>query len=349
MVLVEPVRIIAMLIVGLVAASCSAQVLPPPDVGFGFYYSPGRCKFGNERLYFEDMKKHGCNTFAPQANELPGQSGHSAAENISRQLNLAAQVGLLDRRFPIVCYSVGPRDLQAALRLKAKGVEWPELIQQSIDEPNATQEVTLKQYHAEAHTLGYRIGTAVAGYVCTGYDQQLPWCKPEDIGKHVPGMGKYLDLWILLVGTWDEGTRAAAREQGAAVGAYLAYPSSPLLDRWTFGLWAWRAKTEINLMWAYIDKTPAWDYSRVDETEKGPLPRPGGAGYAEGIMDYRVLQAVRDLHTHRGDAFLHEVERKTTLGWWPRGYIKDDQDKEKPTVDMDAVRDKGMAILKRPR
>src|ERR1035437_7988120 len=126
----------------LCTSAWAETTLPSPDVGFGFYYSPGRCKFGNERLYFEDMKKHGCNTFAPQANELPGQLGHSAAENISRQLNIAAQAGLLDRRFPVVCYSVGPRDLQAALRLKLPSVEWPELIQQSIDEPNATQEVT---------------------------------------------------------------------------------------------------------------------------------------------------------------------------------------------------------------
>jgi hypothetical protein len=325
-------------------SAASAVVLPKPEAAFGLFYTPSTL-YPYERLYFEDMKRHGCNTLAPQVRPLAGQTDASAASGLARMVNTAAEVGLLDTRFPVVCYSVGPADVVGALALRKPGLQWPELVVQSIDEPNQSQEATLKQYQLDAHAAGLRIGTAVAGYGCTGYKQQLPWCKPEDAGKPVPGIGQYLDLWIVLVGTLTTDVQDKARQQGAEVGGYLAYPSSPLLDRFTFGLWAWKAKTRTNLLWAYLNKQEGWDYSRVVETPTGPVDPPGGCGYAEGITDYRVLQAVRDLHTKRGDEFLRRMDALTPLGWWPRGYVAERQADEKPTMDLDRVRRQGLRLL----
>lgn len=98
----------------------------------------------------------------------------SAGAAIARQVNNAARVGLLDCRFPVICYCVGPADVVEANRLREPGAEWPELVVQSVDEPNHTQEATLRQYQAAAHAAGLRIGTALAGYVAVGYDEALP-------------------------------------------------------------------------------------------------------------------------------------------------------------------------------
>lgn len=337
----------------LLTALCPAQAydlddLPRPDTAFGFFYSPGRCTYGLERAYFEDMRDHGCNTLTVQAHEVTGKPDTcTPAERIARQVNLACEVGLADPRFPIICYSVGASDVVQAQDFRKPGLQWPELIVQSIDEPNATQEATLRNYDCEAHGYGLRIGTAVAGYVCTGYDEQLPWCAPENVGNHVPGMGKYLDYWVVLVGTLTRDVQRAAVREHAQVGAYYAYPASPILDRWTFGLWAWRARTDLNLLWAYIDKQEAWDYSRVIETPAGPVQRSDPPGYAEGITDYRVLQAVRDLHTPEARHWLRGVERETALGWWPKGYVRppEEQAAQVPTVDLDRVRREGLALL----
>jgi hypothetical protein len=335
-----------------VASLCYAQIpaavdgvyLPAPDCGFGLFYCPQET--ANETWTFAAMRDAGCNTLAVQARPLPGQQTGTAAEAIARELNNAAQVGLLDPTIPVICYSVDPPDVVAAKSLKDPTLKWPELIQQSVDEPNHTQEATLRQYRDAAHALGLRIGTAVAGYVCTGYTQELPWCAPEDVGKPVPGMGMYLDFWVCLVGTWGEGTREAAKAQGAELGAYLAYPSSIVLDRWTCGLWAWKARVRMVLLWAALNKQVGWDYSRVAENPAGAAQQPGLVGIAAGIIDYRVLQAVRDLHTAKTDEWLASVEAQVPLNWWPRNYVKDNQDKEVPTIDMDKIRAEGLAFLK---
>ena len=329
------------------AVPCGAYTLPKPDAGFGAFYSPGRCQYANERAYFLNMKAAGFNTFAPQANNLAGDAAkHSAAENIARQVNLAAEVGLLDTRFPVICYSVGPADVVAAKALRRKGLLWPELVVQSIDEPNQTQMTTLQQYWTEAHAAGLRIGTACAGYGATGYNQILPWCKPEDAGKPVPGYGQFLDIWVLLVGTWDETTRAAAQKQGAEVWSYCAYDvTNRDMMRWTYGAWAWLARTRCNLVWAYIGRTPTFDYSCLTETPTGPVDRPRMKGLADGIVDYRVLQAVSKLKSPVAQKWLATVEAQTTLGWWPRGYVATNQDGEHPTVDLAKVRREGLRLL----
>lgn len=325
--------------------------LPPADAGFGFYYSPGRLKYAGEEVYFRDMKAHGMNTLTIQANDLPGQLQEDAPHNLARQLNTAARVGLMDLRFPVVCYSADAKIVTQTLPLRAPGLRWPELVVQSIDEPNHTQERFLREYRDAAHAAPMRIGTAVAGYVLTGYTQVLPWCAPEDVGKHVPGIAQYLDIWIVLVGTLNEAVQTLARKQGADVWSYYPYPAGENfgLDRWTFGLYAWRAQTRVNLIWAYVDKQDSWDFSRVTETPTGPKPRAGMLGLEQGIIDYRVLQAVSKLPTARAQKWLREVEAKTTLGWWPKSYVRDpkEQSEQKPTVDMDRVRAQGLRLLDR--
>ena len=338
----------------LLSVACPANAydladLPKPQAGFGFYYSPGRCQYGLERAYFEDMAAHGCNTLTVQAHEVTGSPDIcTPGQRIARQVNLAAELGIADPRFPILCYSVGPADVVEALTYRKPNLTWPELVVQSIDEPNHTQEPILARYRDEAHSAGLRIGTAVAGYVCTGYTQELPYCAPEDVGKPVPGMANYLDVWVILVGSLTKAVQQEATRHRAVVGAYYPYPASPVMDRWTFGLWAWRAQTRINLLWAYIDKQESWDFSRVTETPTGPVTR-GFAGYAEGITDYCVLQAVRDLHTPEARHWLRGVERETTLGWWPKGYVRppEEQAAQVPTVDLDRVRSEGLELLER--
>lgn len=325
--------------------SLNGVSLPNMDCGVGLFYCPQET--ANETGTLAAMRDAGCNTFAPQARPLPGQTTpESAGAAIARQVNSAARVGLLDVRFPLVCYSVVPADVVEANTLRDPAIQWPELIQQSVDEPSALQEATLRDYRDKAHAAGLRIGTAVAGYVCTGYTQSLPWCEPEGVGKLIPGMGKYLDLWVLLVGTWGEATREAAQAQGAEIGAYLAYPSSTVLDRWTCGLWAWRARVRTVLLWAALNKQAAWDYSRVREAPGGSCAQPGLSGVRDGTLDYRVLQAVRDLHIPEADRWLAGVEARVDLGWWPHSYVATNQDKEVPTVDMDNVRADGLALLK---
>lgn len=338
--------LLAALLLALTFPACAYDLdnLPPLEVGAGLFYTPG--KYANETLYLAAMRDAGCNTFAPQARPLAGQpAGETAGQAIAREVNAAAQVGLLDVRFPVICYSVNPPDLIEAKLHKLPDVDWPELVVQSIDEPNQTQETTLRQYRDAAHAAGMRIGTALAGYGATGYAQQLPWCTPENAGKWVPQIGQYLDLWICLVGTFGEGTFAAARKQGAQVGGYLAYPSSNVLDRWTLGLWAWKAKTFVNLLWAAINPQEGWDYSRIREVSGTEFDAGGLDGIREGILDYRVLQAVRDLHTPAADKWLASVEEQVPLGWWPSGYVATDQDKQVPSVDMGAIRAAGLALL----
>jgi hypothetical protein len=344
--MVVPISAFLLLIL---AGGAHAVDLPEPDVGFGFYYSPGRLSYPLEEKYFADMKAHGCNTLTIQANDLPGQPLGDAPHNLARQLNTAARVGLTDLRFPVICYSADTRIVLDTLPLRDPAVTWPELVVQSIDEPNHTQERDLRAYRDAAHAGGIRIGTAVAGYVLTGYTQALPWCAPEDVGEHVPGVAEYLDIWVVLVGTLTDGVKALAAKRSAEVWSYLAYPSSDLLDRWTFGVYAWRAKPRVNLLWAYVDRQDGWDYSRVTETATGPVDRDGPPGYAEGIIDYRVLLGVRNLQTPRGDAFLQRVEAATPLSWWPRGYVRppEEQAAQKPTFSLDAMRWEGLHILQR--
>jgi len=329
----------------LVCSTAIAAQLPRLEYGSGLFYTPGR--WADEPACMSAMAQSGLNTLATQARPVPGEpeGKQTAAQHTARQLNNAAAAGLLDSRFPVICYSVGPKDVVEAKKYRAPSAKWPELIVQSIDEPNHTQEATLRQYYGEAHKAGLRIGTALAGYVATGYTCIPPWCRPEDKGKWVPGMGQYLDAWVMLVGTFDPTMRAACEKQGALFGAYLAYPSSPILDRWTYGLWAWKVKPTILLAWAALNKQEGWDYSRIAEKPDGTIDPSGLKGIREGILDYRVLQAVRDLHSPRGDAFLRKVEAATVFEWWPRGFQEKNQHLEKPTVDLDNVRQTGLAIL----
>ena len=90
-----------------------------------------------------------------------------------------------------------------------------------------------------------------------------------------------------------------------------------------------------------------FDYGRVIETPSGPVDKPGIVGWSEGITDYRALQAVRDLGTPRALRWLREVEERTDLGWWPRGYVRDDQHLELPTADMAGTRRQGLRLLER--
>lgn len=324
--------------------------LPKPDAGFGFFLSPRRFKYpANEQRYYDQLARDGFNTSTTQADRCdPEDEKLNAGQVTARRVSKMARAGLLDKRWPVVCYSVDAPDVVVAN--KSREASWPELIVQSIDEPNFGQEATLDARQKEAHQCGLRIGTAIAGYACTGYTQSLPWCAPEDVGKAVPGIGKYLDLWIVLVGTLTESVRDAAAKQGAMLAAYYCHPAgeNAALDRWTFGLWAWKARTKMNLIWAYVDKQEGWDYSRVTETPTGPVPRAGYIGLMDGMIDHRVLQAVRDRNTPAGRDWLTELEKRIDLGWWPHGYVKEpkEQASQVPTIDMAKVRAEGMALLR---
>ena len=351
----KPNPLITSCVMVMLAIPCFGYVQEPPSIdgvqlpnmetGVGLFYTPGR--FPNETGYLACMRDHGVNTFAPQARTLPGQpeGSETAGQNIAREVNSAVDAGLLDPAFPIICYSVGPSDVLEAKSLQKAGSVWPELVVASIDEPNQTQEFYLNQYQDAAHKAGLRIGTAVAGYGATGYYQSLPWCAPENAGKWVPQTGRYLDFWICLVGTFTQTTMDAARRQGAQFGTYLAYPSSNLLDRYTVGVWAWKTKTFVNLLWAAINPQEAWDYGRITEVSATEFKHDKLDGVLEGTIDYRVLQAVRDLHTPEADKWLEGIDEQVPLGWWPRGYIKDNQHLEVPTIDMDKVRAEGLSLL----
>lgn len=322
--------------------------VPKPDCGFGFYYSPGRLKYPHEELYFKDMKAHGMNTLTIQANNLPGCKPASAPESLARQLNTGVRMGLIDKRYPIVCYSADTGIVMDTYQYRDLKLTWPELVVQSIDEPNDTQVRDLALYYDAAHKAGIRIGTAVAGYVCTGYKQELPWCAPDDVGKPVPPIGHLLDIWIVAVGSLNETVYNHARECKSEVWSYMAYPvTNAPMHRWTFGLYAWKARARVNLIWAYVDQQSDFNYGRTIETPDGPLTTESMEGLSEGITDYRVLQAVSRLDSPKAQAWLKSVEARTTQGWWPRGYVRDNQDAEIPTVDMAAIRRQGLMWLRR--
>jgi hypothetical protein len=325
--------------------------LPNADAGFGCYYTPGY--FGAETLYLAAMRDHGLNYFAPQARLLPGEPEDKWAEKdgaarcIAREINNAALVGLLDCRFPLVCYKVGPADVIRAKDFRLPDVEWPELACQNSDEPNGRQVNWVRQCHEEAHAAGLRDGTAVAGYQITGYYAELPWCDPKDVDTWERGLAEFLDIWIIGVGTWRDNIYKIAAKQGAMIGSYLAYPSSNILDRYTFGVYAWKMRSNVNLVWAAINKQATWDYSRIEEVSATEFKHEKLDGLLEGTIDYRVLQAVASLQTRKTDEWLKGVEDSVPFGWWPKGYVKDNQDKEIPTVDMDKVRTEGLALLKK--
>ncbi len=319
--------------------------LPKANAGFGFYYSPGRHKYPFEKMYFKDMRDHGMNTLTVQAHNLPKvKPEKNAAAAIARQVNNGVSVGLIDTQYPIVCYSVDAHDVVEAQKYRIG--HWPELIVQSIDEPNYTQLSTLEKYFADAKEKRIRIGTAIAGYNCIGYNQTLPWCKPEDEGKPVPGIGHLLDIWIVMMDGMTDAVRNAAWTGSKGLWSYMAYPiNNAPIHRWSFGLWAWKARTKVNLIWAYVDKQECWDFSRIIETPAGPLTTEAMEGLSEGITDYRVLQAVSELDTPESIAWLRSVEDRVNLAWWPRGYVRDNQHLEMPLVDMSSIRREGLLLL----
>lgn len=149
---------------------------------------------------------------------------------------------------------------------------------------------------------------------------------------------------MTLVGTLNKVTTDACDAQGAEYGAYHALPPIPAMDRFTFGLWSWKAQPWVTLVWAYLDR----DYSRAEVTPAGVRNTTSMDALRAGIIDHRVLQAVHALGTQKAHRWLAGIEERTPLNWWPRVYVEtwEQQRAQVPRLNMDVVRAEGLDLLR---
>lgn len=310
--------------------------LPPADCGFGYYSGPGNLRYPQyEQACYKLIADAGCNTMAAHAQPLVGEVGTNQPQQLARQLNAAARAGLLRADIPVVCTGIRSRDLPAAQALAE--LPWPELIAQGPEESNPAHALKCKRYRQVANGRGYRLSSTTVDYYL------------EDLGPH-------LDIAIWQAPTCSDETIARAAQMGLerwAFHAEVANPQNAALHRWAFGLWQYRARPRVALVWAMLSHQPPQDYSHIVETPNGPMPTPALEGHREGIIDYRALQALASTGDPTALAWIARVMGATPCNFWPRRYFPpwhrdtdpdwteaDEQwrSRQVPTLDMAQIR-----------
>lgn len=311
--------------------------LPPSDIGYGFYTDSVRYPTQGleaERVYMADMAAHGMNTFTPYAREV-GPPPWDYAKCLAQRVNLAAEVGLLDVRFPLLCLSTNPEDLVRAPTLAT--CEWPELVGYNQDEPGIESGPNVAALAENWHAVGRRTGTAIA------------W----DIAKQI---GASLDIWVLHM----DGMSAAALEpSGKSRWMYNCSlrGSNAALHRYWTGVYTWAMRPEVCLTWTYchdpesrIRPDGTWDLRRVYDTatcdrDGKPLPTVALEGMAEGIVDSRLLQDLARTGGQAAQAYLAKLRAQVEFSFWPGGrgrdygpYVWDVPDIAVPPIDLCAMR-----------
>ena len=181
------------------ASICSAQT------HHGFYQTPGRYAYPDQApVYWQDQAESGMTTATISGNGAD-HYGQPIAVGFARMMSMMLKAGVVDPDFPVLALSMGARPCYDA-RLQAKQ-RWPELIVGNVDEPNPSLRAAVEAEYKEAHRMGFRSGTAIAGY-------------------YVKELGDLLDVWIVSAHTWQPDLDALAEEQDAELWSYWSYEST---------------------------------------------------------------------------------------------------------------------------
>lgn len=322
--------------------------LPVSAIGYGYYTDSIRYPtqgLDAERAYMEDMAAHGMNTFTPYAREL-GPKPWDYAKCLADRVNVAAEIGLADVRFPLLCLSASPEAIRRAPGLAT--APWPELVAYNQDEPSVDAGDAVAQYAAEAHAQGLRSGTAIE------------WRVAKQIGAP-------LDVWVLHMDGMSEEAIAAARDAGKARWMYNCSlrGSNAALHRYWTGVYTWAMNPEVCLTWTYCHDPASrilpdgtWNLLRVYDTatcdrDGKPLPTVALEGMQEGIIDSRLLQQLERADTAAGNTYLSELRKRVDFGFWPLGrgrdystsYVWDVPDTAVPPIDLQRMRREVLALL----
>jgi hypothetical protein len=252
----------------------------------GFYQTPSRFAYPDQApILWKDQADSGMTTATISGNGA-NHFGQPNAIAFARMMSMMLDSGVIDPDFPILALSMGARPCYDA-QLQAQR-PWPELIIGNVDEPNPTRKAEVEAEHKEAHRMGFRSGTAIAGY-------------------NVEPLAEFLDVWIVSARTWMPNLKELAKEHDADLWAYWAQESTgdPERCRYFFGLWTWARQIECSMVWAYThesgtkvqpngtrvsEKSDKFSYAIPTAFGK-PLHTPGYEGLIDGIKDCRALEA----------------------------------------------------------
>lgn len=323
--------------------------LPPGEIGYGFYTDHHRYPdLTREPEYDRDMAAHGMTTFTPYAREvphIPTVDSRDAAQTLAWHVDTAIDAGLVDVRYPLLCLSIGPQDIQRAKAI-ARHI-WPELIGYNCDEPGLDKGDEVAANAAGLHAVGLRTGTAIDG-------------------KAALSIGGPLDVWVVHCDSMSVATDAAATAAGKERWVYncALRGSNAALHRYWTGVYTWAQSPRVCLTWTYthdpqsrIKPDGTWDLRRVYDTatcDRNGLPVPTVAleGMQEGTIDSRLLQELERRGTPEGDAYLSALRTQVPKTFWPGGkdrtassYVWDIPDLAVPPVDMVAMRREVLRLL----
>ncbi len=275
------------LVVGAVlcAAPAAPYELPPSDTGLGFFFNTETAGgAGAEAGCMIAMADAGCNTLTIY---------FRSAEDIRRQVDGAILCGLLKREFPVMLIANVDKPLDSLVK-EAKASahfpqSWPEFVRYGPDEPEplpASIE-NLKAFREESHGMGFRWGTSICNW-------DAPWV-----------FGSLLDVAIVHVGSYTPILAEARKAQGLETWAYtaeLSHENLPMV-RYHTGLWRWKCRPGVLLVWAYDDGVAAHTFRGTTGLEV----------WREGAIDYRILRALDNALIDRAN--VNPVEAGHAAQW----------------------------------
>lgn len=305
---------------------CTAQV------HHGFYQTPSRYAYPDRGpVYWKDQAEAGMTTAVVSGNGS-NHYGPTTATGFARTMHMMLESGVVDPDFPVLALSMGARPCYDA-HLQAQR-PWPELIIGNVDEPNPTRRAAVEAEYKEAHRMGFRSGTAIAGY-------------------NLKGLGEFLDVWIVGAPTWQADTEALAKEHDAELWSYWSYETTgdSARCRYYFGVWTWARRVKCSLVWAYTHDAGTMvrpDGTRVTAKDDHnsyavptayglPLHTPGYQGLSEGIKDCRALEAAERDGGKECRKWLAELRASVPTAMPLPG-------KPLPATDLDAMRERALEL-----
>ena len=286
------------------------------DCGFGFYTDQERYSDpSSERIYMRHMRDSGCNTMTPYG------SGSTPSLDIARQIDAAIDEDLIDTDLPLMVLPQGSSgEIIDDARTLAKH-RWPELIGYNEDEPYLSEHRQSVIRRAEGlRERGYRNGSAISGHSAL-------W-----------GIINPMDIWVMNVRNMTESFKSLARNEKKEIWAYTAITGTNApLHRYLTGLWMFKHRPKMLLVWSYIHEkenfipsSGDWKIKRAMEhavaTPGGVIGTVGLEGFRDGTIDYRVLCDLeyQILHSHSQRAYiaadwLQDVMDRVDSRFWPGG------------------------------
>ncbi len=324
--------------------------VPPSDCGFGFYINYQAYSYGqHEPLYHKHMRDYGCNTFTAYDWTKDGS-------DLVRQMQSAAAAGLLDKRFPVLVLPGSPPGtvIPAAINSGRGSDDWPELIRYNHDEPSREKEASVRAFSKAVHDAELRTATAISA-------------------SSAFLLGDCLDIWIVHMDSVNDKVRELCRRLDAEWWSYncsLRGTNAPL-HRYYTGVWTWKTRPRVNLLWAYqhgghssVMSDGSWNALRVHEhalgAPDGPMSTVGLEGVRDGITDYRVLRQLELLmeQNPRHDSvpqianWLQSISDRIDTQFWPEGrranysdYYWDVPDTAVPPLDGAEVRRQALHFI----